>query len=73
MEPPRGMCQWTRDPDLPFWTSKWVIGVTWTRPEVTDVVIECREDVLQGCWSASEPNPIAGKCDFMPAMCPMDV
>lgn len=43
-----------------------VTAVEWTRPQITDVSIECEEDVLQGCWAASEPLPVEGQCSVPP-------
>lgn len=36
--------------------------MTWIKPKVTDVTVECREDVLAHCWSASEPAALEGQC-----------
>ena len=41
----------------------------WSKPEVTDIRIECTEDMLQGCWSPSAPEPFAFECAF-PQTCP---
>ncbi len=41
----------------------------WTKPEVTDITIECREDVLADCWSESAPSPSICVCGFFVA-CP---
>lgn len=43
----------------------------WTKPQVTDVTIECREDILADCWSESATSPISGCCGFLLA-CPGD-
>jgi len=41
----------------------------WTKPEVTDIRIECDENILAACWSASAPEPFQQACQF-PETCP---
>lgn len=43
----------------------------WSKPQITDVSIECREDVLAHCWSASTPAALEGTCPTeAPVACP---
>jgi len=37
----------------------------WHKPEVTDVTIECREDILANCWSLSAQSPMICTCGFI--------
>ena len=41
----------------------------WEKPKITDITIECDEDVLADCWSASQPSAIPGCCGFF-ILCP---
>lgn len=45
--------------------------MVWTKPVITDISIACGEDVLQNCWSASEPGALEGQCQIIgTASCP---
>ncbi|HUS80605.1 MAG TPA: hypothetical protein VM283_05005 [Armatimonadota bacterium] len=38
---------------------------SWEKPKITDITIECDEDVLADCWSASATNPWAPCCGYL--------